>query len=402
MDSTKGNGPIVEPKLDGKSQELTSRLLQQRIKQQEILAGLGLKALQGAKFNELLTETARLTAEGLDAEFCKVLEHIPSENRLLVRAGVGWGPGVIGVASVGADLASPAGFALRTGKPVISNQLENEERFRTPELLQQHGVRRAMNVILQGGGKPFGVLEVDSRSENEFVEHDLAFLQGAANILGMAIERERQQRSLEAALKRHKVLLTEMNHRVKNSLTLVASLLKLQAGAAANMELSGHLEEASHRVAAIARAHEQLSASSNIDLMDIGAYIKAISTDLDASVAHCEVLADVQEGIEVDTNRAVAVALIVNELITNAAKYAYQGKASGKIWIMLARSGKNNFAIRVRDAGEGLPADFDLNKAKGLGLRIVSLLAQQLNAKVTFHRQARGSEFVVSVPLTSP
>src|SRR5262249_50009858 len=72
----------------------------------------------------------------------------PSENRLLVRAGVGWEAGVVGSAKVEADLASPGGFALRTGKPVISNHLENEERFKTPELLIRHGIRRAMNVIL--------------------------------------------------------------------------------------------------------------------------------------------------------------------------------------------------------------------------------------------------------------
>jgi GAF domain-containing protein len=135
-----------------------------------------------------VNHTARLTADGLGTEYCKVLEYRPAENRLLVRAGVGWEEGVVGHASVGADLASPAGYALRTGKPVISNHLENEERFRTPELLIEHGIRRAMNVILQGDGSPFGVLEVDSRSEGEFSVHDVAFLQGAANILGMAIE----------------------------------------------------------------------------------------------------------------------------------------------------------------------------------------------------------------------
>jgi GAF domain-containing protein len=72
-----------------------------------------------------------------------------------------------------------------------------------------------MNVILQGDGKPFGVLEVDSRSEDEFVAHDLPFLQGAANILGMAIERERHERSLKAALARHQGLLREITHRVR-------------------------------------------------------------------------------------------------------------------------------------------------------------------------------------------
>jgi GAF domain-containing protein len=178
-----GKTPIVEPSPHGDTPDLIQRALGQRIRQQEILADLGVKALQGLSFEELLAETAQLTADGLRAEFCKVLEHIPSEYRLLVRAGVGWGPGVVGVASVGADLASPGGFALQTGKPVISNQLENEERFGTPELLRTRGIRRAMNVILQGHGERYGVLEVDSRSEGAFEEHDLAFLQGAADIL---------------------------------------------------------------------------------------------------------------------------------------------------------------------------------------------------------------------------
>jgi hypothetical protein len=183
----------------------------------------------------------------------KILEFIPSENCFLVRAGVGWGDGVIGVATVGSDLASPAGFALQTGKPVISNHLEHEERFRTPEILLRHNIRRAMNVILQGEGKPYGVLEVDSQSEDEFDTRDLAFLQGAANILGMAIERERHERNLNTALERYQVLLKEMNHRVKNSLTIVGSVLHLQASQQANTELTRHLKEAASRVTAIAK-----------------------------------------------------------------------------------------------------------------------------------------------------
>jgi GAF domain-containing protein len=158
-----------------------------------------------------------MAAEGLEAELCKILEYLPAENRLLLRAGVGWDPGLVGVASVGADLESPSGYALKTGKPVISNHLENEERFRTSELLRAHGVRRAINVILQGDGSPFGVLEVDSRSEGEFNEQDISFLQGAANILGMAIERQRYERNLRDALDRQKLLMQEINHRVKNS-----------------------------------------------------------------------------------------------------------------------------------------------------------------------------------------
>jgi GAF domain-containing protein len=190
----------------------------------------------------------------LGAEYCKILEYIPDENRLLVRAGIGWEEGVVGSASVGADLASPAGYALRTGKPVISNHLENEQRFRTPELLVQHGIRRAMNVILQGDGSPFGVLEVDSKSEGEFTEHDIAFLQGAANILGMAIEQQQYQRKLKVALDRHQILLKEINHRVKNSLQVVSSMLQLQANAVDDENLSERLNEASSRSGTCLRA----------------------------------------------------------------------------------------------------------------------------------------------------
>jgi hypothetical protein len=147
--------PIVEHKPDGIEAPALSPDLERRIRQQNLLAELGVTALQGASFNQLLDDAARLTAEGREAEFCKILEHIPAEEGFLVRAGIGRQPGIVGVATIGDDLASPGGFALRTGHPVISNHLENEQRFRTPELLVKHGIRRAMKVILQGDGRPF-------------------------------------------------------------------------------------------------------------------------------------------------------------------------------------------------------------------------------------------------------
>ena len=400
MGATDGSvTPIVEPKPSGDRPDTGLRALQERVRQQELLAELGVTALQGASFDQLLTETTRLTAEGLGVEFCKVLEHIPASNRLLVRAGVGWDKGVIGVASVGADLDSPAGFALRTGKPVISNHLENEDRFRTPDLLEQHGIRRAMNVILQGDGKPFGVLEVDSRSEHEFLEQDLAFLQGAANLLGMAIERERHERKLNAALERDKFLLKEMNHRVKNSLAIVVSMLNLQARDVGDAKLTEHLNEAANRVAAIAKAHDQLSQGPDIERMDIGHFITAVCKDLDGSVAHCDVLTDAVDGIMVSTDRAISIALIVNELIINACKYAYKDQSGGKIWINVTWDGGEAFLISVRDEGAGLPSVFDLGKAKGLGMRIITAFAKQVEAKIAVRSLDPGTEFELSVPI---
>jgi GAF domain-containing protein len=123
--------PVVEPNPAGDAPDLTQHALAQRIRQQEILAELGVLSLHRTSFEELLDKTAQLVAEGLQADYSKVMQYLPDEKRLLVRAGVGWPSGIVGRASVGSDLASPAGFALRTGKPVISNHLENEERFRT-------------------------------------------------------------------------------------------------------------------------------------------------------------------------------------------------------------------------------------------------------------------------------
>ena len=219
-----------------------------------------------------------------------MLEFLPAEGRFLVRAGVGWEPGVVGSATVGADAASPAGYALRTGKAVISNHLENEERFRTPELLIEHGIRRAMNVILQGDGEPYGVLEVDSRSEGEFSANDITFLQGAANILGMAIHRQRMERNLTDALGRQQLMAKEVNHRINNSLQIVATMLHLQTKATQNTDVQHALRDASSRIAAIARAHQRLYGSEQIDTLDLGAYLGDICNDLGQAMPGCKIL----------------------------------------------------------------------------------------------------------------
>jgi len=390
--------PIIEYKHDPIESSASPPDLERRIRQQKLLAELGVTALQGARFDQLLDDAARLTAEGMQAEFCKVLEHIPEKRCFLVRTGIGWEPGIVGEATIGDDLASPAGFALRTGLPVISNHLENEERFRTPELLVRHGIRRAMNIILQGEGKPFGVLEVDSRSEEEFGANDFAFLQGAANVLGMAIERERYERGLKAALARHQVLLKEITHRVKNSLAIVASMLKLQASEVSDPALTPHLEEAAYRVSAVAKAHERIQQGSGPDRLDLGIYVRDVCQDLDDAVPLCRIEVEVEAGISVMTDRAVPIALMGNELITNAAKYAYQESQSGTIWVRLARRTDDMIELSVRDEGQGLPADFELGRAPGLGMRIIRALSQQLNATIEVRRLDPGTEFLVTAP----
>ncbi len=391
--------PVVEEKPGNEPEDLAGRALLLRIRQQELLAELGVLALQRTSFTDLLNHTARMTAEGLHAEYCKIMEYIPADKRLLVRAGVGWGEGVVGNATVGADLDSPAGYALQTGKPVISNHLENEERFRTPELLVEHGIRRAMNVILQGDGLPFGVLEVDSRSEGEFGEHDIAFLQGAANILGMAIEQQQYQRKLQAALDRHQILLKEVNHRVKNSLQVVSSMLHLQANTVGDPALSERLMEASTRILAVGRAYNRLAYNADYENIDLVGYLREVVEDLETAVAPYKIQLNTPKEIQFAADRAILVALIVNELVLNAGRHAYPDSLDGVIRLQLVLNDDKAVSISVSDDGVGLPADFNPALTKRLGTRIVQALAGQLGAELTRQESTGGTHITLVVPL---
>ena len=147
------------------STDVARQELPYRLRQQSLLGEFGRSALQTRDISQILQRATELCAQGLETPFAKVLEYMPDDKRLLVRAGVGWAPGTIGQVSLGVDLESPAGYAFHTGQIVISNHLQEETRFRTPKLLSDHGIRRAINVLIARGGEghlPFGVLEVDS------------------------------------------------------------------------------------------------------------------------------------------------------------------------------------------------------------------------------------------------
>jgi two-component sensor histidine kinase len=385
--------PVVEdPPVTSERAETGHEALQLRLRQQELLAELGVTALKGTPLAKLLDHAARLSAEGLQAEFAKVLEFMPSENRLVMRAGVGWDEGLVGKASIGADLASPSGFALRTGKPVISNHLETEERFRTPDLLAAHGVRRAMNVILQGDGTPFGVLEVDSRSLGEFGEHDLSFLQGAANILGMAIERQRQERALKAAIEHQRVLVAEINHRVKNSLQLVVSMLHLQAGN--DQQLKRLLQDASSRVMAIGRAHERLYRTSDVRRINLAEYLSDICSDL-RQVIPGELLFEASGPMVIGTDEAIMLALLVSELVANAAKHAYPADGGGPVWVNAMGLPGGGIRVSVRDEGVGMPANAE--QRHGLGMRLIHALMEGSHAAFLMNRRAPGTECILEI-----
>ena len=212
-----------------------------------------------------------------------------------------------------------------------------------------------MNVIFQGDGSPFGVLEVDSRSEGEFGQHDIAFLQGAANILGMAIEQQQYQRKLKAALDRHQILLKEVNHRNKNSLQVVASMLQLQANAVGDPELSERLSEGS-RISTVGRAYDRLAYDADYEEIDLVAYLNDVLKDLQIAVSPCEIHFEAPKDIKFSADRAILLALIINELVSNAGKYAYPDGTHGPIWVKIQSQPHGMWSRYVMKASVCLPA----------------------------------------------
>ncbi len=162
-----------------------------RLRQQSLVAEFGLFALAQDRAEHVFAEVCRVAASGLGTQFAKLMAYDRARNDFLVVAGVGWKPGVVGQARVPGDLGSAAGYAFKTGQPVISNELTLEDRFYTPALLAAHKITRAINVIVRNKGEPFGVLEVDSARETDFSTLDLSFVQSLANTVAVVAERDR-------------------------------------------------------------------------------------------------------------------------------------------------------------------------------------------------------------------
>jgi two-component sensor histidine kinase len=111
----------------------------------------------------------------------------------------------------------------------------------------------------------------------------------------------------------------------------------------------------------------------------------------------CEVNVSAEEGIEIRTDRAIPAVLLVNELITNAAKYAYPA-GNCRVWVTLSRAPQDKVLISVRDEGVGLPATFDIKSGRRLGMRLVGSFSQQLQGELQVLRKDPGTEFVLTMP----
>lgn len=359
----------------------TGSMLGYRLEQQATLSNFGMEALKSSAVSDLLDHAAKTAALGMRANLSKILEYRKAENDLLIRAGVGWRDGVVGIMSFGADLESPCGYAFHTGSAVISNHLEDEEQFRTPKLMIEHGVKRAINVLITYGGGRWGVLEVDSPSAGEFEAADLAFLQGLANFIGVALDRQVAEDRLSEALAYQKMMVQEASHRVKNNLTILSSLLMMKARSSKSTAEADALGEASDRVIAVARTHDRLWRDAGGETIDLGALLIDLCQTLQNQLESIEIQYSA-EPVEMLPDNAASFALLVTELITNAAKHAY-GERGGIVDVRLTSDGAQHL-LEISDKGVGVGADFNMATAgdKSLGMNLIQALTQSLGGTV--------------------
>lgn len=362
-----GEDAVVESSSD--SLDDTPGELRVRVRQGELIGEFSRLALSGMPFDTLLGAAARIAADGLGAPLAKVLQQSPGEDTLLVRAGVGWRPGVVGQARLGADLASPAGYAMKTGASVISNHLDTEDRFRTPTLMVEHGARRAVNVVVRGQRDPFGVLEVDSRDPGAFSQRDVVFMEALAGVLGLAVDREADLAQREALLRDKDLLMAEVHHRVRNSLFLVQGLLRQQVRAASLPEVRDELDQAIRRVSSIAAVHRQLYSGGTLGRIVVGEYFGSLLRDMGASSPDRAIELHAPPDLAWSADRATTCGLVVTELVINALKYG-----CGAVTVRVEPGANEADSIVVEDEGPGPPSGFDAATSGGLGMRILRAL----------------------------
>jgi two-component sensor histidine kinase len=192
----------------------------------------------------------------------------------------------------------------------------------------------------------------------------------------------------------------ETVHRLLNGLQIVASLLSMQSRASANKDTASRLAEAAHRVAMVSRIHRRLHDLSVAGSIAFKPYLQEVSRDYAAMLSTAEQPVRISvDAIDVDLAAKIAIplTLVVNELITNAAKYG-----AGRISISLRQMADQRYALCVSNDGPALPKDFDPALSKGLGMRIVRTFVDQIDGEFQFGcaDQNQGAKFSVLFPAT--
>ena len=197
-----------------------------------------------------------------------------------------------------------------------------------------------------------------------------------------------------------KLLIHEISHRVKNSLALVSGLLHLQSKSLEGAPRAA-LEDAASRVRAVATVHDQLWRQPDAREIDLAPFLSNLGAALATAAPQHATIVEVEPAV-VSADVAVAIGLLVNELVTNAYKYAFAGDERGEVRIAGTWGPAGRYKLEVSDSGRGLPDGFDLAGSRtSLGMRVVSNLARQLRGELTAGAAGPGARFTLIFPLGS-
>src|ERR671913_1112440 len=299
----------------------------QLLEQQRVLAAFGDFALKTEAIDDILNRACELLSRALETDLAKLMELLPDGRTFAVRAGVGWRPGIIGEVTVTAAENSPEGLTLKEGA-VISTNIDEEDRFEYHDFMKEHGVMAFVNVLIlsSGGRPPFGVLQVDSQTPRDFRQSDIEFLRSYANLLGAAIERLRVVDQLRAAVRDKDLLINELNHRVKNTLTTVQSIASQTLRNASSIDQASSAIES--RLIALSQVHNVLTVQSwaAVELHDIVRQAVEPYRSRGESRIHVQ-----GPPVQIPPRMALALAMALQELATNAVKYGALSNGTGQI-----------------------------------------------------------------------
>jgi len=203
-------------------------------------------------------------------------------------------------------------------------------------------------------------------------------------------ERKKSFEKIESSLKEKEVLLREIHHRVKNNLQIISSMLNLQTNYISDKKSLAILEESRNRVRSMALIHEKLYQNESFSSLNIKDYVIELVNNLMRSYrADSRIISEINiSDIFINTDTAIPLGLIINELVSNSLKYAFPDGRKGKITISLIPITSEKFQMIISDNGVGLPENFDIKKTNTLGLQLVSSLVTQLDGEILLTNNA--------------
>jgi two-component sensor histidine kinase len=371
-------------------------------RRQRILADFGEFALGCEDLDGVLTEACRLVGEALGTELAKVIEIEEEDQSLFVRAGVGWQPGVVGHVRLPMGERSSETYAVEKGEPVITADIRKEDRFEFPDFLKEAGVVGIVNVpIFLPGRKPYGLLQVDSREVWQPDDETTAFLRTYATILGPVVDRLNKVHDLQRAAEKNETLLHELQHRIKNNIGAISSLVRMRVNRTQSEDARRELSIIGDRIDALRLVHEQVYAAKSGDQVSLRSYATLLLEGLLELHRETPVRLDARiEDVEIKSDTAIPLGLILNEFTTNSLKYAFEGDRTAGENIIFLQAYKLGDRLRVRicDNGKGLPAETrGVRPGFGTGRALIEGLARQIGA-VPEWQSEKGTTLALEFP----